>query len=888
MTIEFSMIDLARFDPDMARELSLRLKRLPSAVSAEQTAKIVQETLWGLSVELSLGHVLAHGMIDLLERGGAEMLPGYQARIRKAAENGPTLARLLAIYLVPVLATGDPALFQSFENTLQIMLGKGTYTLKAPLETLSALLSSADNGSAQAFLALLQAVFSKPLSYARSLHLAHELPRAVNAFSPARRVHQIREMTRIAAADGTLIDAFLQGMDQGLALLDAAALENFVTEAMNRFQQKPEMGKRFLALRTKNGRDACLKRQTTVALIQVRNALSRYLRARLGDPVAVAAIETIRRPPDRGPCLVCTDGRSIFLPAEISIGSSWQENAALYKTLTRIEAGLLEFGTFDFDLQRFDDLYSQTLFRGEDDCKIPDLKHFFNRFTDPRAAEDLMTVFEHGRLRVLTARRYPGLNQQVLPVLKARFQASPGKAAALIDALYRAIALGETAETPFVEAIAHDFDIAISADDRVETAARLTLDTHCKIGAMPADPGRLRTPFGRGLFPDLFLTTHQTTEALACAVHKKIRKKKITVYRSDIRKRLEAGGGRLTAGDLAAIAVGPEAGQPTRGWLETLACIDFSDLWPASADTAAADAKGAQVFWYREWNEPLADYLPAHTRVLQRQVPEMDGDFYDATLAGHPGIVRRIRHAFELLKPQGLVIYRQWIEGDDFDYRAMLDFALARKAGLPPPERLYIKRVKQHRDVAALLLVDLSKSTANAVGGAAGRVLDVEKQAIVLLCEALKVVGDRFAIAGFSGTGRLGVDYFTIKDFDEPMSAAVKARINAMAPQRSTRMGAAIRHATARLAETSAQVRLLLILGDGFPNDTGYKQGYAIADTRKSILEARAKTIFSHAITVNLAADPRLDDLYGKGHNVISDVRELPDKLLRIYSALTR
>ncbi len=102
-------------------------------------------------------------------------------------------------------------------------------------------------------------------------------------------------------------------------------------------------------------------------------------------------------------------------------------------------------------------------------------------------------------------------------------------------------------------------------------------------------------------------------------------------------------------------------------------------------------------------------------------------------------------------------------------------------------------------------------------------------------------------------------------------------------------MGAAIRHAASQLEKVSARVRLLIILGDGFPNDTDYKREYAIEDTRKAIFEARSKNIYAKAITVNLAGDSKLDAIYGSiHHNVISDVRELPDRLLRIYSTLTR
>jgi nitric oxide reductase NorD protein len=295
------------------------------------------------------------------------------------------------------------------------------------------------------------------------------------------------------------------------------------------------------------------------------------------------------------------------------------------------------------------------------------------------------------------------------------------------------------------------------------------------------------------------------------------------------------------------------------------------------------------AFWYKEWDADLGDYLQKHTRVLDRFVTEIPSDFYDLTLQRRYGLVRGVRRAFELLKPEGLVLLRNWVEGDEFDYRALLDFAIDRKAGLMPSDRLYIKRIKQHRDVAVMLLVDLSHSISNTVYGASATVLDVEKEAIILFCEALEAAGDRFAVAGFSGTGRLSVDYLRIKEFEEPVDGAVKARINGMSPLRSTRMGAAIRHAAAQLKETPAKVRLMIILGDGFPNDVDYKREYAIADTRKAITEVRAEGIHAKAITVNIVGDKRLDDLYGSfHHNVITDVRELPTKLLRIYSALTR
>ena len=294
------------------------------------------------------------------------------------------------------------------------------------------------------------------------------------------------------------------------------------------------------------------------------------------------------------------------------------------------------------------------------------------------------------------------------------------------------------------------------------------------------------------------------------------------------------------------------------------------------------------MFRYPEWDSSQNDYLMDYARITVKEITGDENGFYPQTLKRHQGLVRCIKNAFELLKPEGVKILRQWIEGDDFDYRAMLDFAMDKKAGLMPSDRLYIKRMKSVRDVAVMLLVDLSKSTSNTVQGSADTVLDVEKEAIVLFCEALEVVGDTYAISGFSGTGRLGVDFFGVKRFDEAMGAAVRSRINAMAPQRNTRMGTAIRHAVSSFSTIDSNVKLLIVLGDGYPNDTGYKKEYAIEDTRKAVFEARSKNIYTHGITVNISNDFKMDDLFGPVHHTsISDVRELPDKLWRIYSSLT-
>ena len=376
-----------------------------------------------------------------------------------------------------------------------------------------------------------------------------------------------------------------------------------------------------------------------------------------------------------------------------------------------------------------------------------------------------------------------------------------------------------------------------------------------------------------------------------------------------LRARLRACGLKSYRGDLRQL-VQRTAGHPTAEDIEQLVC-----RLPANTDDCAGEPLVGQgvrlpaeivaqtvrsgtiedpddidrITWQKEWSALIGDYLHDHVRVRDRRIGGTDTAFYETILSRRDGLVSQIKTAFELLRPEGLGLLRPWVEGDDFDYRALLDVALDRKAGRLPSDRLYIKRVKQRRDVAVMLLVDLSRSTSNIVAGAHGSVLDVTKEAIVLFTQALEVVGDAYAVAGFSGTGRLGVDFFRIKDFDEPLSAGVKGTLGALTPQRSTRMGAAVRRAALELMTQESRVRLLLLIGDGFPNDTEYKGDYAVQDTRQAIAEARSRGIITQAITVNLPASPQLDDLYGPvRHTVISNVNELPDKLLRLYGTLTR
>ncbi|MEZ4524941.1 MAG: VWA domain-containing protein [Desulfobacterales bacterium] len=542
---------------------------------------------------------------------------------------------------------------------------------------------------------------------------------------------------------------------------------------------------------------------------------------------------------------------------------------------------------------------------------LSDMERFFHLFPIPRLAGDLFHIFEQGRIRILLKKFYPGICRHGFPLLQkeARQMEQSALSENPLFFLYRCIALGESAENirgpDAMLPIVRCFADSVNSDAKTEACAGLTWRFYPHAAERMAvlikeklhekNCPELQIPFGRKLRPDMVHAAFRETADKARQIKVRLEEKGLKAYGSDIQKKLLEKQGSLSREDIAEIVLMRQKEENSEAVscpavVSDLQLPDLSEIIGSMGTDGHEDASSPHpVFRYREWDSRTGDYLPDHVRVAERFMTEIPSDFYPRILHSRYGLVRAMRRAFELLKPEALSILRQWTEGDEFDYRALLDFAIDRKAGLMPSDRLYIKRIKQQRNVAVLLLTDLSRSTANRVFGSQATVMDMEKEAIVLFCEALEVAGDDFAIAGFSGTGRLSVDYFRIKDFGEPVNDKVKNRINGMSPLRSTRMGAAIRHATRQLEQVPAKVRILIVLSDGFPNDTDYKREYAIADTRRAVSEARAKNIHARAITVNIVGDEQLDELYGSfHHNVISDVRELPDKLLRIYSSLTR
>lgn len=928
----FHTIEIA--DPESATLFLGALDSSAIDLPLKTAGDIVDQIIHSLSIELSFGREVAVAYAGLINKNNRQHLTLLGKAVRKAEKNGAALGLLMARHFPAVLSAERPAMIETFNRTIDVMLKKGVYTLKPPLEALTHMLKSNEPDAAVAFLDLLNCIYSKRLSYNRTIYLTRVIPHAVNSFSPQKKNFQITALKRVMEKDHHLADPFLEGMEKGLYLLGEAKLQRFVDRGLDKFENQPDLGIKFFSLSSASGIDACCRYQVTANLLQDVPRMNLYLKARIGRPVSARPASTLEKTGQDlhwQPLSVCCDPKSIYLPDEMDRFDSKQDNQAFLKMLLKLEAGLIEFKTFDFDLERVFDLDPESvktviykklavkskqalLTSGRD--RMSDLELFLSLFQHHLLATDLFTLFEHARVFFLTKEKYPGLCRQCLVMVDKAFKKTSllEQDRGFLFPVYAKMAMGIKDDRLHPAIQGHSMNCFIQMEKKfldlmqrhtsVEASALLAMDFYDRIcrlndGTGSEGPGRyndrrLKIPFGRQIRPDLARISDLQSEKTVQTIWKALKGRNINVYRSDLRQVIQTRGDQISLQDIAILASGqldkPHMPSQVKTEDVDLTWLDLDNI--LQRDTPASipdngDEKG--IYRYNEWDMDTGDYLCGHVRIREHEVPCTDRDFYLHTLSRYQGLVRRIKYAFELLKPEGLTLLRQWKEGDEFDYRALIDFSVDKKAGLIPSDKLYIKRIKQQRDVAVLLLVDMSRSTANPVAGTTSLVLDVEKEALVLFCEALKVVGDAFAIAGFSGTGPLGVDYYKIKNFHDPLEKEIMGSISALTPKRSTRMGAAIRHGAYRLSRFPAKKRLMIVIGDGFPNDLNYKGRYAIEDTRRAVMEARAKSIHVKAITVNITSDSRLDSMYGNlHHNIISDVRELPDRLLRVYSAITR
>jgi len=351
--------------------------------------------------------------------------------------------------------------------------------------------------------------------------------------------------------------------------------------------------------------------------------------------------------------------------------------------------------------------------------------------------------------------------------------------------------------------------------------------------------------------------------------------------------------GTIEQGRLFESGVGLKPGQADR--VLTLSRDTGRQDWLASLDrlsqrlrqTGEPGQNGRGVL-YPEWDADLGAYRPGWVRVVESEVQATDGSPAPPVPPdARPGLILQVRRQFQRLRHRGLERLGGQLDGQEVDLEAAVAWAVDRLRGASPEDKVYLSRRLVRREVAALLLIDLSGSTAEKLVRPGPSILDTARESLIVLAEALAALGDSFGLFGFSGTGRSRVDFLILKDFHEPWPARTRARLNRLRPGQQNRDGAAIRHAAARLKAWPARQRILILLSDGRPDDYDYSGAYACADTRTALREARQSGLRTFCLTIDAGAREYLEEMLGAtGFCVLDDVRRLPRFLPQLYRRL--
>ena len=309
-----------------------------------------------------------------------------------------------------------------------------------------------------------------------------------------------------------------------------------------------------------------------------------------------------------------------------------------------------------------------------------------------------------------------------------------------------------------------------------------------------------------------------------------------------------------------------------------------------------ADAESSQQpqpllhpYYYDEWDYAAGLERPAWCTVLEKRARKGDAHLIDEVLSRNQETVNRLTSLIKAAQIQRPVRLRRQLEGDKLDLDASVHATVDLRSGRTPDPRVHERRSKSRRDLAALLLLDLSQSTNDYVPSAGTTVLNLAREATALVADAMDKIGDSFAIHGFDSNGRHDVEYYRFKDFEEPYAERSRARLAGMTGQLSIRMGTALRHAGHFLHHRRAARKLVLLLTDGEPHDIDvHDRRYLVFDAKHAVEEQARRVVATFCISLDPGADEYVTRIFGpRNYLVLDHLRRLPEKLPLLYMRLT-
>ena len=309
--------------------------------------------------------------------------------------------------------------------------------------------------------------------------------------------------------------------------------------------------------------------------------------------------------------------------------------------------------------------------------------------------------------------------------------------------------------------------------------------------------------------------------------------------------------------------------------------VSFNDMWGKEPIS--------DPFHYQEWDYQIQLHRPDWATIYERRQPKGNPEDINDILTEYKPVAHRIKQIIDLLTPEGVQRQRGLEDGDELDINAAVDAMISIRMGEQPNPRITMRNVIKNRDLSIVVLMDLSESTNEPMGGSEKTVLQLTREAATLVSTAINGIGDPFALHGFASDGRHDVQYYRFKDFNQNLNDDVKSSLAGMKGGLSTRMGAALRHAGHHLHKQQEKRKLILLVTDGEPADIDERDPQHLRhDTKKAVEELYSTGVLTYCLTLDPNADSYVKRIFGENnYTVIDNVDRLPEKLPTLFASLT-
>jgi len=663
---------------------------------------------------------------------------------------------------------------------------------------------------------------------------------------------------------------YFQSAPQILGRLSIHDLQEWVEQGLEVTGEQKEKGNAFFSLQTRGSKKAVDGLVKGLELNDVHTILRPYAEALTGNKVPIKSSSLFyKNLPGLARFFSVSDGVSVFLPSQITVFDDEEMNFQVYKLALTHELAHIMFGTFELDLK--------------DIGRLAD-------FCDPALAFKIFEFLEDERVDYLMDIEYPGLKRDRRKLIENYVERWAGKRGEL--SIFETINFNIDAED--YEYGASDRQLMSLLKKAMEevvkpgkTAVDVLADAYKLVRKFETSPEAgsdterhfLDRPFFRGVI-DIELVT-SAKEGMTRLVEEAV---------SRLKEKIPGVSAGLVERAIERIdeASGIEPEEILWKIEEKDARSELMESIQLTIEEMESEKNIRRTVHYDEWNHSIDDYNKAWCRVREMDMPPTSRAVYDKTIKENYGVVSQLRRHFGLLRPDRIQRFFREERGDDIDYSAAIESVIERYAGITPSDRVYIRREKNLRDVSVAFVADMSYSTSDELASGK-RIIDVEREGLILMAEALESIGDQWAVYGFSTNRKDKVDFFVLRDFNMPYNDDVKMRFDGMKPMAQTRLGAVIRHASNLLQRQTSRIRILILLSDGRPYDIDYGDSrHALEDTRRALWEGRKKGLTFFCITVDKKSSSYLPYMYGKSNFVvINNIEALPIMLPLIYKRLT-